>query len=77
MRLQVPSIGTFDAATVGFGSSSALPQGGVDYTFQYQDNLAIAHGRHSIKVGGESRRTRNGSFFNADYDGLFFAWDTE
>lgn len=74
---QVPSIGTFDALTTGFGSSSALPQAGTENTFQYQDNLAITHGKHSFKIGGEYRRTRNGSFFDADYNGLFYAWDTE
>ena len=74
---QVPSIGTFDALTTGFGSSSALPQAGTENTFQYQDNLAITHGKHSFKIGGEYRRTRNGSFFDANYNGIFFAWDTE
>jgi hypothetical protein len=74
---QVPSIGTADAATVGFGSSSALPQKFTENTFQYQDNLAVTKGRHSLKVGGEYRRARNGSFFDATVDGLYQAWDME
>lgn len=74
---QVPSIGTFDALTTGFGSSSALPQAGTENTFQYQDNLAITHGKHSFKVGGEYRRTRNGSFFDSFVDGNYNFFDTE
>jgi outer membrane receptor protein involved in Fe transport len=74
---EIPSIGTFDALSVGFGSSSALPQKFTENTFQYQDSLAITHGRHSFKVGGEYRRTRNGSFFDATVDGLYELWDTE
>jgi len=74
---QVASIGTADAASVGFGSSDALPQAFTENTFQYQDNLAFTHGRHSIKAGGEYRRTRNGSFFSAEFNGLYQFWDVE
>ena len=74
---QVPSIGTFDALSTGFGSSSALPQKFTENTFQYQDNLAITHGKHSFKVGGEYRRARNGSFFDANINGLYQFFDTE
>jgi Carboxypeptidase regulatory-like domain/TonB dependent receptor-like, beta-barrel len=74
---QVPSIGPIDASSVGFGSASALPQGFTENTFQYQDNLSIIHGRNSFKVGGEYRRTRNGSFFDADFNGLYLPWDME
>ena len=74
---QVPSIGTFDALTVGFGTTSSLPQTFTENTFQYQDNLAITRGRHSVKLGGEYRRTRNGSQFAAERDGLFEVWDAE
>lgn len=74
---QVPSIGTIDALSWGFGTTSSLPQNFTENTFQYQDNLAINRGHHSFKVGGEYRRTRNGSFFSADFDGLYEIWDTE
>lgn len=74
----VPSIVTaFDALTVGFGLTSSLPQNFTDNQFQYQDHLAITRGRHSIKTGFEYRRTRNGSVFAANRDGLFLPYDTE
>ncbi|MDE3179719.1 MAG: TonB-dependent receptor, partial [Acidobacteriota bacterium] len=74
---QIPSIGTIDALSFGFGTTSSLPQNFTENTFQYQDNLAIIHGRHSFTVGGEYRRTRNGSEFDANFDGLYEIWDTE
>jgi outer membrane receptor protein involved in Fe transport len=66
----IPSIGTADALGFGFGSSSGLPQAGTE-------NLSTTHGKHTIKLGGEYRRTRNGSEFAADENGLYFLWDTE
>lgn len=74
---QIPSIGAIDALSFGFGTTSALPQNFTENTFQAQDNLSISKGRHTFKVGGEYRRTRNGSFFMADFDGLYLPWDTE
>lgn len=74
---QIPSIGTIDALAFGFGTTSALPQNFTENTFQYQDNLAVIRGHHSFEAGGEYRRTRNGSEFDADFDGLYEIWDTE
>jgi hypothetical protein len=74
----VPSIVTaFDPLGVGFGMSSSLPQGGTDNQFQYQNQVAITRGRHSFKVGAEYRRTRNGSVFDANVNGLYLPYDTE
>jgi len=74
---QVPSIGTIDNLGLGFGSSSALPQFFTENTFQWLDNLSFTHGKHTFKMGGEYRRTRNGSEFAADSNGLYELWDTE
>jgi hypothetical protein len=74
---EVPSIGTFDALGLGYGSSSALPQFFTENTFQWLDNVSIVHGKHNFKIGGEYRRTRNGSTFAADSNGLYEIWDTE
>ncbi len=73
----IPSIGTADNLGLGFGSSSALPQFFTENTFQWLDNLSISHGKHTFKMGGEYRRTRNGSEFDADANGFYYMWDTE
>jgi hypothetical protein len=73
-----PSVISFnDALNLGFGMTSSLPQFFTDNQFQYQDHVALTRGKHSLNIGGEYRRTRNGSVFAADRDGLFYAWDTE
>lgn len=74
---QIPSIGTADALGFGFGSSSALPQLFTENTFQWIDNLSWSHGRNTFKFGADIRRTRNGSSFDADANGLYFMWDME
>jgi len=74
---QVPSIGTADALYTGFGTTEDLPQFFTENTFQWLDNLSIIHGKHTFKLGGEYRRTRNGSAFEAASDGLYYFWDTE
>ncbi len=74
---QIPSIGTVDILGVGFGTSEGIPQTQIDNTFQWQDNLTINRGRHNLKVGGEYRRTRNGSTFDNAVNGFYQFWDTE
>jgi hypothetical protein len=39
--------------------------------------LAVTKGKHSLKFGGEYRRTRNGSSFFADATGHFASWSAE
>ncbi len=77
----VPALSTaFDSlssAGVEIGMSSAVPQDFTDNQFQYQDHVAITHGRHSFKVGAEYRRTRNGSVFAALRDGELSFYDAE
>lgn len=74
----VPSIVTlWDPLTVGFGNASALPQFFTDNQFQYKDDLSVIHGKHSFKFGGEYRRTRNGSSFEANKNGLFEPYGVE
>ena len=74
----IPSIGPIDNLSwLGFGSSSSVPQFFTENTFQWVDNLSMSRGRHTIKVGGEYRRTRNGSAFEANANGLYELWDTE
>jgi hypothetical protein len=74
---EVPSIFTIDVLGLGFGMSSAIPQKFTENTFQFQDNISVIKGRHTFRLGVEYRRTRNGSSFEADRDGIFYFWDTE
>jgi hypothetical protein len=74
---KVPSIGTADALTTGFGSSSAFPQKFTENSSEIQDSVAITHGRNSFKAGGEYFRRTNGSVFAANFFGLYYFWDTE
>jgi hypothetical protein len=66
-----------DSLGVGFGNTSALPQFFTDGMFQYKDDLSIVKGRHTFKVGGEYRRVRNASSFEAEKNGIFFFESTE
>jgi len=74
---QVPSIGTADALGLGFGTTGDLPQFSTENTFQWLDNLSLTRGKHTFKLGGEYRRTRNGSTFDAEANGFYYMWDTE
>ncbi len=74
----VPSIVTFgDPLAEGFGQTSSLPQFFTNNQFQYKDDVSVLHGKHAFKFGGEYRRTRNGSSFQAVKNGLFEPWDVE
>lgn len=74
---EVPSIFTIDALGTGYGITSSLPQNFTENTFQYQDSMSWIRGRHTLRFGGDYRRTRNGSAFEAARDGVFYFWDTE
>jgi hypothetical protein len=50
---------------IGLGMSSDLPQDFTENLFVYKDDLSVTHGKHNFKGGGEYRRTRNGSSFDA------------
>jgi hypothetical protein len=67
----------FDSMNVSFGNTSALPQFFTDNQFQYKDDLSAVRGKHTFKLGGEYRRTRNGSSFQSVKNGLFFFDSTE
>jgi hypothetical protein len=67
----------FDALGVSFGNTSALPQFFTDGMFQYKDDLSIVKGKHTFKLGGEYRRIRNASSFQAEKNGIFFFQSTE
>ncbi len=73
----IPSMFTNDPIVGGFGSSSGLPQFFTENEFQYKDDISISHGKHQFKVGGEYRRTRNGSSFQLDQYGTFAPWGAE
>ncbi|WP_263376671.1 carboxypeptidase regulatory-like domain-containing protein [Granulicella aggregans] len=51
-----------------FGTSSAFNTG-VDNTFQYEDNLTILRGHHTIKAGAQLIRYQNNYFPGANYGG--------
>ena len=73
----IPSLITIDSLSGGFGGSQGLPQFFTDNDFQYKDDLSITKGNHSLKFGGEYRRTRNGSSFFNDKNGHFWSWGGE
>ena len=66
-----------DSLGVSFGNTSALPQFFTDGMFQYKDDLSIVKGKNTFKIGGEYRRIRNASSFQAEKNGIFFFQDTE
>jgi Carboxypeptidase regulatory-like domain/TonB dependent receptor len=67
----------FDSLGVSFGNTSALPQFFTDGMFQYKDDLSIVKGKNTFKLGGEYRRIRNASSFQAEKNGIFFFQSTE
>ena len=73
----IPEFYTIDALVAGLGASTAIPQFFTENQFQYKDDLSITKGKHSLKFGGEYRRTRNGSSFQADKNGHFTYWSAE
>jgi hypothetical protein len=73
----IPEQYTIDALVAGFGGSTSIPQFFTENMFQYKDDLSVTHGKHSFKFGGEYRRTRNGSSFQADRNGHFSPWSVE
>jgi len=74
----IPSIVTaFDPMGVGFGNASNLPQFFTENGFIYKDDLSLTKGKHSFKTGASYGRTRNGSAFMADFNGLFLPYGIE
>ena len=71
----LPAISSFfDPFQGSFGNSSALPQFFTENRFTYRDDLSITHGKHNFKAGAEYSRTRNGSSFDAAFNGQFAAY---
>jgi len=67
-----PSVLTaFDSPLVTFGNASNLPQFFTENEFVFKNDITVTKGRHNFKGGGEYRRTRNGSRFDALSNGLF------
>lgn len=62
---------------VDLGPYAGLPQFFTDTQFQYMDTIALQKGKHSVKFGGEYRRTRNGSSFFLDTYGTVQPWGIE
>jgi hypothetical protein len=74
----IPAILTsVDAFQAGFGNSNNLPQFFTENEFNYKDDLSITHGKHNFKIGAGYTRTRNGSSFDADFNGLFLPYGVE
>ncbi len=74
----IPAIATaFDAFNGSFGNASNLPQFFTENRFEYSDSLSVTHGKHNFKVGADYSRTRNGSSFDADFNGLFLPYGVE
>jgi hypothetical protein len=76
--LGAPSVVTaFDPLAISFGNSSGLPQFFTENAFIYRDDISFTKGKHSFKTGFSYERTRNGSSFEADNDGLFEPYGIE
>jgi hypothetical protein len=74
----VPQIATYsDPLGEGFGAYSGFPQPFTENQFQYQDHLTKVIADHTLSVGAEFRRTRNGSKFYNDAYGTFYPYDIE
>jgi hypothetical protein len=74
----MPSVVSFlDSPTISFGNASNLPQFFTENEFVWKDDLSVTKGKHNFKGGGEFRRTRNGSSFDALKNGLFEPNDIE
>jgi len=72
-----PAYYTVDGMSVDLGSSAGIPQFFTDNQFQYLDTISVVHGKHSLKFGGEYRRTRNGSSFHNDQFQTIAPWGIE
>lgn len=66
-----------DGMAVDLGVSTGLPQFFTDNQFQYLDTMSLQKGKHSLKFGGEYRRTRNGSSFFNDTFSTIYPWSVE
>jgi Carboxypeptidase regulatory-like domain/TonB dependent receptor len=73
----VPELFSIDPTSIGLGASTAIPQFFTENMFQYKDDISVTRGKHQLKFGGEYRRTRNQSSFNADEFGHFATWAAE
>jgi hypothetical protein len=73
----IPEQYSIDPLGVGLGAGLGIPQFFTENEFQYKDDIAITHGKHQLKFGGEYRRTRNGSSFSNDAYGHFASWGAE
>jgi hypothetical protein len=62
---------------VTLGETPDLPQFFTENLFTYRDDLSVTHGKHNFKGGGEFRRTRNGSSFDAFKYGYTLVDDVE
>jgi len=72
---KIPSIiSFFDPWNQSFGNASNLPQFFTENRFEYKDDLSITHGKHNFKTGASYSRTRNGSSFESDFNGQFYAY---
>jgi hypothetical protein len=67
----------FDGMGVDLGVATGLPQFFTDNQFQYLDTMSLQKGKHSLKFGGEYRRTRNGSSFFNDAFSTVYPWSVE
>ena len=73
-----PTVYTFvGPLTTSLGRTAGLPQFFTNNQFQYSGNITVIHGSHTIQTGGEYRRTRNGSAFEALKNGIFGFNDIE
>jgi len=66
-----------DSPEIAYGNGSNLPQFFTENEFVWRDDLSVTKGKHNFKGGGEFRRTRNGSSFDALENGLFEPMDIE
>jgi outer membrane receptor protein involved in Fe transport len=66
-----PAISFSNAEVSSFGLWFGLPQGRTQNTYQFTDNLSMARGRHTLKMGMEYYYLQGDSVFDTYARGLF------
>jgi len=55
----------------GFGYSTALPNGRITNSYQFQDNLSWTRGRHTVKAGANITYQRSPNIWLPNYNGTY------
>jgi hypothetical protein len=65
------NVGFTSSSLLGFGPSTAFPQGRIVNSYQLQDNFDFTVGRHQLKWGANITNQRSPNIFLPNYNGAF------